>query len=108
MSVSVPVRGTGHAPVPRRRWLAARRARAPVRPPEALPRGRAGADGGSKAAVPLRPGKVAHGAEAMISGLARRGLSGPDPRGRTTLRFSYSSDTPVEVSQLDDRGIDDV
>ena len=49
-----------------------------------------------------------HGAGATISGLVRRGLSGPDPRGRATLRFSYSSEAPEEVPHLDDRGIDDV
>ncbi len=49
-----------------------------------------------------------HGAGATIAGLARRGLTGTDPRGRTTLRFGYSGAAPVEVPQLDDRGIDGV
>ena len=49
-----------------------------------------------------------HGAGATISGLAKRGVSGMDPSGRTTLRFRYSKDTPDAVPHLDDRGIDDV
>jgi hypothetical protein len=36
-----------------------------------------------------------------------RGLSGPDPAGRTTLRFRYSRPDPEPVAQLDDRGIDE-
>jgi RNA-splicing ligase RtcB len=49
-----------------------------------------------------------HGAGATISDLARRGKSNIDPRGRTTLRFRYSSEEPATVPHLDDRGIDDV
>jgi tRNA-splicing ligase RtcB len=51
---------------------------------------------------------ASHGAGTTITDLARRGLSGADPHGRTTLRFSYSSPDPAEVPQLDDRGIDEV
>jgi RNA-splicing ligase RtcB len=49
-----------------------------------------------------------HGAGASIESFVARGMSGPDPRGRTTLRFRYSSQAPIEVPQLDDRGVDDV
>jgi tRNA-splicing ligase RtcB len=35
------------------------------------------------------------------------GLSGADPQGRVTLRFDYAGAGPIEVSQLDDRGVDD-
>jgi tRNA-splicing ligase RtcB len=48
-----------------------------------------------------------HGAGMMVKRFSEGGLSGPDPRRRVTLRFGYSGDGPVEVPQLDDRGIDD-
>jgi hypothetical protein len=32
----------------------------------------------------------------------------PDKDERTTLRYDYSGTGPVRVSQLDDRGVDDV
>ena len=48
-----------------------------------------------------------HGAGSTIKEMLERGLSGPDPRQRTTLRFRYSREQPEEVPQLDDRGIDD-
>jgi tRNA-splicing ligase RtcB len=50
---------------------------------------------------------VCHGAGAIIKQFAARGLSGADPRDRVTLRFDYSGAGPVEVEQLDDRGIDE-
>jgi len=51
---------------------------------------------------------ASHGAGANVKEFVQRGLSKGDPRGRTTLRFSYSSAEPAEVPQLDDRGVDDV
>ena len=48
-----------------------------------------------------------HGAGSMVERLAGNGLSGPDPHGRSTLRFRYSRATPRDVPQLDNRGIDD-
>jgi len=51
---------------------------------------------------------VCHGAGANIKQFVEAGLSGPDPRRRTTLRFDYSGGGPKEVPHLDDRGIDDV
>ncbi|MDP9340571.1 MAG: RtcB family protein [Actinomycetota bacterium] len=46
-----------------------------------------------------------HGTGTIVSHFADRGLSGPDPLGRTTLRFGYSGGAPAEVPQLDDRGV---
>ena len=51
---------------------------------------------------------VSHGAGANVKTFVQRGLSAHDPKGRTTLRFNYSSAEPIEVPQLDDRGVDDV
>ena len=42
------------------------------------------------------------------SGSSSTGLSQPDPGGRVTLRFGYASPAPIEVPQLDDRGVDDI
>jgi tRNA-splicing ligase RtcB len=50
---------------------------------------------------------VSHGAGSNIKHFVAQGLSGPDPQGRATLRFSYSRSGPIEVEQLDDRGVDD-
>ena len=49
---------------------------------------------------------ASHGAGSSIKYFAENGLSELDPRGRTTLRFDYSGRSPVEVEQLDDRGVD--
>jgi tRNA-splicing ligase RtcB len=49
-----------------------------------------------------------HGAGANIKRFVRRGLSQADPHGRVTLRFDYANHTPAQVTQLDDRGVDDV
>jgi RNA-splicing ligase RtcB len=49
-----------------------------------------------------------HGAGTSIDRFVSAGLSGPDERGRVTVRFDYSGAAPVERPQLDDRGIDDV
>jgi RNA-splicing ligase RtcB len=51
---------------------------------------------------------AAHGAGTNVKRFAQQGLSQPDRRGRTTLRFDYSRATPTTVPQLDDRGVDDV
>ncbi len=49
---------------------------------------------------------VCHGAGSTIKSFVERGLSGPDPRGRSTLRFGYGDENPTRVEQLDDRGVD--
>jgi tRNA-splicing ligase RtcB len=48
---------------------------------------------------------VSHGSGMVIKGFEQRGLSGPDPAGRSTLRFRYPSAAPQEVPHLDDRGV---
>ena len=50
---------------------------------------------------------ASHGAGSTIDRFAGQALSGLDPEGRRTLRFRYSGNGPVEVRQLDDRGVDD-
>ena len=50
---------------------------------------------------------ASHGAGSTIDRFAADSLSGLDPEGRRTLRFRYSAAAPVEVRQLDDRGVDD-
>jgi tRNA-splicing ligase RtcB len=50
---------------------------------------------------------ASHGAGSTIAEFAAKGLSRRDPRGRVTLRFSYSGNGPAVVDQLDDRGIDE-
>jgi len=49
-----------------------------------------------------------HGAGTNIERFVESGLSGPATDGRVTLRYDYSGAGPIEVPQLDDRGIDDV
>jgi tRNA-splicing ligase RtcB len=48
-----------------------------------------------------------HGAGRVVKRFHERGLSGLDPRRGITLRFDYAGNGPIEVPQLDDRGIDD-
>ena len=48
-----------------------------------------------------------HGAGTLIEQFAASGLSGPDERRRTTLRFRYGQHEPTAVQQLDDLGIDE-
>jgi len=48
-----------------------------------------------------------HGAGSTIKRFAENGRSGPDPRGRLTLRYDYKGAGPLEVPQLDDAGIDE-
>lgn len=47
-----------------------------------------------------------HGTGSIISAFERSGRSGPDPRHRYTLRFTYDRATPRIVPQLDDAGVD--
>jgi hypothetical protein len=48
-----------------------------------------------------------HGTGSIISAFAKDGRSGADHLGRRTLRFGYRDGAPVEVPQLDDRGVDE-
>jgi tRNA-splicing ligase RtcB len=48
-----------------------------------------------------------HGAGSTIEQMVAASRSGPDVRGRRTLRFSYSGNGPQPVEQLDDRGVDE-
>jgi RNA-splicing ligase RtcB len=47
-----------------------------------------------------------HGAGTVIEQFERDGRSGPDPLGRTTLRFRYDDGAPQRVPHSDDRGVD--
>lgn len=49
---------------------------------------------------------VSHGSGSNIKSFVSRGLSGPDPRRRRTLRFDYAGNLR-EVDQLDDSGLED-
>jgi tRNA-splicing ligase RtcB (3'-phosphate/5'-hydroxy nucleic acid ligase) len=49
-----------------------------------------------------------HGAGTNIERFVEGGLSRPDPHGRSTLRYDYSGAGPIELPQLDDRGVNDV
>ncbi len=46
-----------------------------------------------------------HGAGTVVSDHVKRGLSGPDPQGRSTLRFRYSDAAPTRVDHFDDQGV---
>jgi len=48
-----------------------------------------------------------HGTGSIIQSFVRRGLSGPDPEGRDTLRFGYRQAEPVRVPHLDSRGVEE-
>jgi RNA-splicing ligase RtcB len=48
-----------------------------------------------------------HGTGSIIKAFERSGRSGPDPRGRETLRYGYSDGAPRRVAQLDDHGVDE-
>jgi tRNA-splicing ligase RtcB len=50
---------------------------------------------------------ASHGAGSNVKDFLARGLSGRDPRRRVTLRFDCSGGGPIEIEQLDDRGVDD-
>jgi RNA-splicing ligase RtcB len=47
-----------------------------------------------------------HGAGTVISELARDGRSGPEPGGRSTMRFDCRTGRSQVVPHLDDQGID--
>ncbi|MFI9150179.1 RtcB family protein [Streptomyces sp. NPDC053367] len=47
-----------------------------------------------------------HGTGSIIGDFERSGRSGPDPRHRHTLRFTYDRAAPRRVPQLDDAGVD--
>ena len=49
---------------------------------------------------------VSHGSGSNIKSFVTRGLSGPDPRKRMTLRFDYAGNVR-EVEHLDDAGLED-
>jgi tRNA-splicing ligase RtcB (3'-phosphate/5'-hydroxy nucleic acid ligase) len=61
-----------------------------------------GSEGGARSLY-----SACHGTGTIIKDLVRRGLSGPDPAGRTTVRFTYRTREPAEVPHLDDRGVDE-
>lgn len=46
-----------------------------------------------------------HGAGSVIDDHVRRGLSGPDPQYRSTLRYRYSDQEPAEAGHYDDNGV---
>lgn len=48
-----------------------------------------------------------HGAGSMVSDFVKRGLSGPDPEGHSTLRFGYTDAAPEQAPHFDDRGINE-
>jgi tRNA-splicing ligase RtcB (3'-phosphate/5'-hydroxy nucleic acid ligase) len=48
-----------------------------------------------------------HGAGSMIKDFVARGMSGADPEGRTTQRYSYAGPEPKTVEHFDDRGVDE-
>jgi tRNA-splicing ligase RtcB len=49
-----------------------------------------------------------HGAGTVIADFAARGISMPDPRRRSTLRFRYTDAAPAESVHLDDLGVNEV
>jgi tRNA-splicing ligase RtcB len=48
-----------------------------------------------------------HGAGTVVADFAARGISRPDPEGRSTLKFNYRGTAPVEAAHLDDKGVDE-
>jgi tRNA-splicing ligase RtcB len=60
--------------------------------------------GGSAAALH----SACHGAGTVVSDFASKGISGPDPRGRSTLRFRYDGAAPTDAAHVDDKGVDEV
>ena len=48
-----------------------------------------------------------HGTGSIVARFLGEGRSGPDPRGRSTLRLRYGSRSEERVSHLDDRGVDE-
>ena len=48
-----------------------------------------------------------HGAGTTVSEFRARGGSSRDAHGRLTFRYRYTDAPPIEVEQLDDRGVDE-
>jgi tRNA-splicing ligase RtcB len=60
--------------------------------------------GGSAAALY----SACHGAGTVVADFAGRGISGPDPRHRATLRFRYDGAAPADDAHADDKGVNEV
>ena len=63
-----------------------------------------GVGGGADSAL----NSACHGAGTVISDFASKGISGPDPLRRSTLRFRYDGAAPTDAEQLDDKGVNEV
>jgi tRNA-splicing ligase RtcB len=50
---------------------------------------------------------ASHGTGSIISDFEKRGLSGRDPQGHTTLRFGYKDTSVAVVPHLDDKGVNE-
>jgi RNA-splicing ligase RtcB len=50
---------------------------------------------------------ASHGTGSIISDFERRGLSGRDPQGHTTLKFGYKDTSVTVVPHLDDTGVNE-
>jgi tRNA-splicing ligase RtcB len=50
---------------------------------------------------------ASHGTGSIISDFEKRGLSGQDPQGHTTLRFGYQDRSATFVPHLDDNGVNE-
>jgi tRNA-splicing ligase RtcB len=50
---------------------------------------------------------ASHGTGSLITDFLRRGLSGADPAGHTTLRFGYKDKTATVVPHFDDNGVNE-
>lgn len=50
---------------------------------------------------------ASHGTGSIITDFAKRGLSGPDPQGHTTIKFGYKDTSPAVVPHLDDNGVNE-
>jgi tRNA-splicing ligase RtcB len=48
-----------------------------------------------------------HGAGTVVADFANRGISGPDPSGRSTLRFRYDGAAPAQAAHFDDKGVNE-
>lgn len=58
---------------------------------------------GDSAATSLH--SACHGAGSVVSSLVKRGISGADPLGRSTLRFRYDDGAPTSADHFDDKGV---
>lgn len=58
---------------------------------------------GERSATSLH--SACHGAGTVIDQFERSGTSGPDPQGRSTLRFRYTDEAPTRAAHLDDNGV---